>query len=141
MAELGPPDQRLVTPSPPRLVGAAALGGALGALLRHALDGLGPVSSGFPWTTFAVNVSGALALALLPALGAVRRSRLLAVALGPGLLGGYTTLSATSEQGRSLLDQGRPALAATYLLGTLAACLVAVAVGSRLAPDPGTADG
>jgi CrcB protein len=55
-----------------------------------------------------------------------------AAALGPGLLGGYTTLSATSEQSRSLLDQGRPALAAAYLVGTLAASLAAVALASRL---------
>jgi CrcB protein len=121
-----------VTPSLPRLLGVVAIGGAVGALLRYALGELTPDGSGFPWTTFAINVSGAGLLALLPALHAVRRSRTVAVALGPGVLGGYTTLSATSEQSRSLLDQGRPALAAAYLLGTLAACLAAVAVASRL---------
>lgn len=115
----------------PRLVGAVAVGGAVGALLRYALGEVAADGAGFPWTTFAINVSGAFLLALLPVFGAVRRSRLLAVALGPGVLGGYTTLSATSEQGRSLLDQGRPALAAAYLLGTLAASLVAVQVASR----------
>jgi CrcB protein len=115
----------------PRLLGAVALGGAAGAVLRHALGELAPDGSGFPWTTFAINVSGAFVLALLPALAAVRRSRTWAVALGPGVLGGYTTLSATSEQGRSLLDQGRPALAAAYLLGTLGTALVAVALASR----------
>lgn len=120
-----------MTPPLPRLVGAVALGGAAGALLRHTLGEVAADGAGFPWTTFTINVSGAFLLALLPALAAVRRSRLLAVALGPGVLGGFTTLSATSEQGRSLLDQGRPALAGTYLLGTLAACLVAVAVASR----------
>ncbi|WP_309647140.1 CrcB family protein [Nocardioides sp.] len=120
-----------MTPPLPRLVGAVALGGAVGAVLRHALGEAFADGSGFPWTTFAINVSGALALALLPALATVRRSRTLAVALGPGVLGGYTTLSATSEQGRSLLDQGRPALAATYLLGTLLTALVAVTVASH----------
>jgi CrcB protein len=125
-------DFPVVTPPLPRLVGAVAIGGALGALLRYALGELAPDGSGLPWTTFAINVSGAGLLALLPALDAVRRSRTAAVALGPGVLGGYTTLSATSEQGRGLLDQGRPGLAAAYLLGTLAACLLAVAVASRL---------
>lgn len=120
-----------MTPPLPRLVGAVALGGAVGALLRYALGEAAGDGPGFPWTTFTINVTGAFLLALLPAFSAVRRSRLLAVALGPGVLGGYTTLSATSEQGRSLLDQGRPALAAAYLLGTLAACLVAVEVASR----------
>lgn len=120
-----------MTPPLPRLVGAVAVGGAVGAVLRLTLGEVAGDGSGFPWTTFAINVSGAFLLALLPALAVVRRSRLLAVALGPGVLGGYTTLSATSEQGRRLLDQGRPALAAAYLLGTLGACLVAVAVASH----------
>jgi len=124
-----------VTPSLPRLIGAVALGGAVGAVLRYALGEVAGDGGGFPWTTFAINVTGAFLLALLPALAVVRRSRLLAAGLGPGVLGGYTTLSATSEQGRSLLDQGRPALAAAYLLATLAACLVAVAVASRWAPE------
>ncbi len=123
----------VVSPPLPRLLGAVAIGGALGALLRYVLGELAPDGSGFPWTTLAINVSGAGTLALLPALSAVRRSRVLAAALGPGLLGGYTTLSATSEQSRHLLDQGRPTLAAAYLLGTLAASLVAVLLASRLA--------
>jgi len=120
-----------VTPPLLRLTCAVAVGGAVGAVLRHALGTLAPDGSGFPWTTFAINVSGAFLLALLPALGPVRRSRTLAVGLGSGVLGGYTTLSVTSEQGRSLLDQGHPALAAAYLLGTLATALVAVLVASH----------
>ena len=67
---------------------------------------------------------------LLPALAVVRRRALLALALGPGVLGGFTTLSAYAEQGRGLLADGRTALAAAYLLGTLAACLVAVALAT-----------
>lgn len=120
-----------MTPPLPRLLGAVAVGGAVGAALRFTLGELAGDGAGFPWTTFTINVTGAFLLALLPAFSAVRRSRTLAVGLGPGVLGGYTTLSATSEQSRSLLDQGRPALAAAYLLGTLAACLVAVVVASR----------
>jgi CrcB protein len=115
---------------------AVALGGALGAVLRWALGDAVPDGAGFPWTTFAINVSGSLVLAGLPALAAVRRRRVLAAALGPGLLGGYTTLSAYSEQTRALLADGRGATALLYLLGTLAACLVAVAAASRLSPPP-----
>jgi fluoride exporter len=114
-----------------------ALGGALGAVLRWWLGELVPATDGFPWVTFAINVSGAAALAALPLLPAVRRSPGLAAALGPGLLGGYTTLSAYSEQARALLDAGRTATALTYLLGTLVACLIAVALVSRAAPEPG----
>ena len=113
---------------------AVALGGAVGALLRWALGEAVPDGTGFPWTTFAINVTGSLALALLPRSGQVRRHPTLAVALGPGLLGGYTTLSAYAEGTRALLDDGRTWTALAYLLGTLAACLVAVALATRLYP-------
>jgi fluoride exporter len=113
---------------------AVALGGALGAVLRWALGDAVPDGAGFPWTTFVINVTGSLVLAWLPAIGAVRRRQILATALGPGLLGGYTTLSAYSEQARVLLADGQTTTALLYLLGTLATCLVAVAAVSRLYP-------
>lgn len=119
----------------PRLIVAVAAGGALGALARWALTEALPSSTdAFPWTTFLVNVSGALALALLPALAVVRRSRVLAAGLGPGVLGGYTTMSAYSEQTRALLDHGEVLTAGCYALGTLLACVVVVALASRLVP-------
>ena len=51
--------------------------------------------------------------------------------LGTGVLGGFTTLSTYSEQARALAAQGRVGLAASYVVGTLAACLLAVAVADR----------
>jgi len=122
-----------VTPAPaPRLLAAVAVGGALGALARWALGEAFPDGSGFPWTTFGINVAGSFVLALLPAVAAVRRNRTLALGLGPGVLGGFTTLSTYAEQSRSLLADGRGVLAASYVLGTLAVCLAAVAVAHRL---------
>jgi CrcB protein len=119
-----------VRPAWPRLLLAASVGGAVGALLRYLLGELAPDGSGFPWTTFAINVVGSLLLALLPALAAVRRHRVAAVALGPGVLGGFTTLSAYAEQSRALLANGETLVAASYLLGTLFACLLAVNIAS-----------
>lgn len=117
-------------------LGAVAAGGAVGALLRWTVDGAVPAADGFPTATFAVNVVGSLLLALLPALpvagGDAASHRLVVVALGPGLLGGFTTLSAYAEEARVLLADGRTGLAATYLLGTLAACLVAVHLADRV---------
>ena len=122
-----------MTPAPaPRLLAAVAVGGALGALARWALGEAFPDGSGFPWTTFGINVAGSFVLALLPAVAAVRRNRTLALGLGPGVLGGFTTLSTYAEQSRSLLADGRGVLAASYVLGTLAVCLAAVAVAHRL---------
>ena len=138
------PRQRIALSTPTSLRGevylAVAVGGALGALLRWALGDVAPDGAGFPWTTFAINVTGSLALAALPALGAVRRRPALAAGLGPGLLGGYTTLSAYSEQTRALLADGRGGTALVYLVGTLAACLVAVAAVSHLYPAAAAAE-
>ncbi|WP_244930235.1 CrcB family protein [Nocardioides sp. W7] len=116
----------------PRAVGAVALGGALGAVLRWSLGEVAPDGSGFPWTTFAINVSGSFLLALALGLGAVRRRPVLLAGLGSGVLGGYTTLSALAEQSRSLLADGQLATALAYLVGTALVCVAAVAVGSRL---------
>lgn len=115
---------------------AVAAGGAIGGTLRWWLGDLVPDRDGFPWTTFAVNVSGSLVLALLPALTAVRRQPLATAALGPGVLGGYTTLSTYAEQGRALLAEGQTGLAAAYLLGTLATCLLAVSLAGRWIAAP-----
>lgn len=123
------PEQRVVTAgSPPaRLIAAAAAGGACGALARWALTEVFPGHGGdFPWSTFGINVAGSFVLALLPAFALVRGNRVLAVFLGPGVLGGFTTLSAYSEQTRALLAGGHTTVAGLYLVGTLAACLLAV---------------
>lgn len=116
---------------------AVAIGGAVGALARWSLSGLAPEDQVFPWATLAINVAGCFALALLPALPAVRDRALLLVALGPGLLGGFTTLSAYAEEARALVADGHTGLAAAYVVGTLGACLLAVALAAALTSDPG----
>ena len=116
----------------PDLVLGVAVGGAAGAVTRWWLTTTFPDhADGFPWTTFAVNVTGCLLLAALPALSAVRRHRVLPPLLGTGVLGGYTTLSTYAEQSRALLASGHGATAAAYVVGTLAACLLAVAFADR----------
>ncbi|WP_175539575.1 fluoride efflux transporter FluC [Nocardioides exalbidus] len=112
-----------------------AVGGALGAVLRFAIDSAAPGTL-LPWPTLAINVVGAFLLGALPALGAVRRSHRVAAFLGPGVLGGFTTVSAWVGQVRSLADDGHVALAGTYLAVTLGAGLLAAAVGQRLAHRP-----
>jgi len=120
--------------SRPRLLVAVAVGGAVGALARWGLTEAFPADpDAFPWSTFAINVVGSFALALLLTLEAVRRRPVLTAGLGSGVLGGFTTLSAYSEQTRALLDHDQTGTAALYLVGTLAACLVAVAAAGRMA--------
>lgn len=122
-----------MTPGPRHFLAVAA-GGACGAVLRYAVTRAQPDGAGFPWTTFTINVAGSALLAGLLLLPLARRSTLWAAALGPGVLGGFTTFSATSEQARSLLAEGRTGLAGAYVLGTLAAGLVAVFVVGAVAP-------
>jgi CrcB protein len=119
-------------PLRPAVIGVVAVGGAAGALLRWGLEEGFPVESGaFPLTTLGINVVGSLLLALLPASAYVRRHALLPPLLGSGVLGGFTTLSTMSEESRALLDGGHAGLAATYLLVTLGACMLAVALADR----------
>ena len=129
-----PAPERLVTrPAPRRCCSRWRSAARSAALLRWWLGDLVPDGDGFPWTTFAINVAGSLrARAAAGLRSCVRRRPALAAGLGPGVLGGYTTLSTYAEQGRALLADGRAGLAAAYLLGTLAACLLAVALAGRL---------
>ena len=110
-------------------------GGALGAVLRFAVDSGAPDAL-FPWATMAINVIGAFALGALPALAVVRRSRQVTLTLGPGVLGGFTTVSAWAGQTRALADDGHAGLAGVYLVATIAVGLLAAALGRRIARRP-----
>ena len=56
----------------------------------------------------------------------------LGVFLGTGVLGGFTTMSAASEQTVFLLEHDRVGIAALYAGGTLLAALIAVALVTAL---------
>lgn len=112
-----------------------AAGGAAGAVIRH-LVAVGASDTLFPWPTLAINVVGAFALGLLPVLAVVRRSPHMAAALGPGLLGGFTTVSAWAGQTRDLAAGGHVVVAGAYIALTLAAGLSAAALGQHLSRRP-----
>jgi CrcB protein len=117
--------------SAPRLPAAllvASVGGVLGSLARYALTDASSPGLGFPWAVFAINVAGSAVLASLPLFAVVRRSPLIAVFLGTGVLGGFTTMSTASEQTVHLLEHGRTLTALVYCAGTLVAALGAAAV-------------
>lgn len=118
----------------PVALGAAAAGGVVGSLARYGLTERFPVTDGFPWTVFWINVVGSALLAALPALAAVRRTAWVGVFLGTGVLGGFTTMSAASAETVVLLDKGEDLLAFAYVGGTLVAALIAVVLVSRLVP-------
>jgi CrcB protein len=103
----------------------------VGSLARWGLTDWFPVTDGFPTTVFWVNVVGCALLATLPALATVRRTPWLGVFLGTGVLGGFTTMSAASEQTVVLLEREQTGTALAYAAGTLAAALAAVWLVSR----------
>lgn len=108
------------------------MGAAVGSLARYGLGQAFPVAHGtFPWTTFAINVTGCFLLALLPALAVVVDHPLLPPLLGTGVMGGYTTLSTYAVDTRSLFAADHATTALLYFFGTLAACLLAIAVADR----------
>jgi len=119
---------------PPRVaIIAVAVGAALGALLRHGLSEAFPEPGGaFPWTTFAINVSGSFVLALMPLTATIRDHPFLPPALGTGLLGGFTTMSGAIVQTHHLYDGGHVLTAGLYLAGTFLAAMVAVVIADQL---------
>jgi fluoride exporter len=110
-------------------------GGALGGIVRYWLSGVVArrLGEAFPWGTFAVNVTGALAIGLLaPTLlqdGALAPRALLLT----GFLGSYTTVSSFSLQTLALAQGGETARALANIALSLVACLAAAATGYAIA--------
>lgn len=116
-----------------------AAGGGVGTGIRYALESTWIASPGqFPWATYAINISGAFLLgALLAALvrrgAATTAARNIRLALGTGLLGGYTTYSTFAVEVLGLGGAGHGVLAGVYALGSLAVGAAAAWAGIALA--------
>ena len=112
---------------------AVAVGGALGALLRWALELALPVRDGWPWATLLANVLGSAALGWLVVHDdRHRHPRWVRPAVGTGLLGGFTTFSTYAVQ-VALLGRVDPLVALVYLVVTAVLCVAAAALGARVA--------
>lgn len=122
-------------PALPVALAAAAAGGVIGSLARYGLTAWSPVGTGFPWTVFWINVIGCALLAAVPALPVVRRTPVVGVFLGTGVLGGFTTMSAASAETVSLFEAHHAATGVAYSGGTLVAALAAAWLVSRMV-DP-----
>jgi len=115
-------------------LGVAVLGG-VGAVCRYSLDLIikQRVSSGLPWGTVAVNVSGSLLLGLITGWMVYGGGDADAGALlGAGFCGGYTTFSTAMFDSAALVRAGRGTAALAVLLGTLAVTVAAAAAGLAL---------
>lgn len=130
---------------------AVAAGGALGAPARIEIARLvtSGATAGFPWATFACNVTGSFVLGLVLVLlvERLRPSRFVRPFLAAGFCGAFTTFSAVAVDLDRRLQTGHVGVAVVYAAATLVAGIVAVAAGmgaamlvpvhpSRLEPDP-----
>ena len=118
------------------VLGAVALGGALGAPARYGISQAVHVTPGtFPWGTFWTNVSGSFALGFILTLLLERfpPSRFLRPFVAAGFLGAFTTYSTFAVETDLLVKNGHVGVAAAYVLGSLAAGFMAVWVGIVLA--------
>jgi fluoride exporter len=109
------------------------IGAGIGGALRHGVDvGAAKLFGyGFPFGTFIVNVAGSFAMGLLAGFfiyrpGVPQHVRLF---LTTGLLGGFTTFSSFSLDAALLIERHAYALAAGYVVGSIAAGLSALFFG------------
>jgi fluoride exporter len=116
----------------PRELAAIFAGGMLGAVARVALaQGFPHARDAWPWTTFGVNLAGALllgwAVTRLPA-ASYRRPF-----VGIGVCGALTTFSTFQLELLRMLDAGSSPLALAYAAASLVGGLAAVRLGIKLA--------
>jgi CrcB protein len=108
-------------------------GGGVGSVLRYAV-GLwveARTGPGFPWGTFAVNVSGCFLIGVLATLADEHAwiTPAARLALVTGVLGGYTTFSAFGLETWQLVEDGRALLAVVNAGASVAAGIAAVVAG------------
>ena len=115
------------------------LGGALGTLARYGLSQvpaprlLGEASEWFPYGTFLANAAGSALLGFFAITLGTRAfpgtDVPLALVLGTGMMGGFTTYSTFNLESLGLVQAGEPLRALTYVGVTLVICLVGALLG------------
>ncbi|MFC6838878.1 fluoride efflux transporter CrcB [Xanthomonas theicola] len=117
----------------------AMAGGAVGSGLRFAVGSalLQRYGAGFPWGTLAVNLVGAFfgGFLLVWFEGKGASAPYWRVLLIVGLIGGLTTFSSLMMESLLFVRNGRGGMVPTYLAITLAAGLLLVFAGARVATD------
>ena len=111
-----------------------ALGGLLGTVARYGLQGWLQTRAGmtiFPIGTLLINVVGSQLLGFIVryATGSTSISPEVRGALTIGFCGGFTTFSTFSAEAIGLIEGGEYARATTYVLLSVALCLLATLAG------------
>lgn len=110
----------------------AAVGAAIGSLARLQISYLlqAPTQTSFPWSTFTVNVIGALLIGLVASSPQIMNNEIRRHFVLTGLLGGFTTFSAIAVETLDLANQ--PLISAIYVIATFTIGLAATHLGSLL---------
>jgi CrcB protein len=117
------------------------IGSALGGLLRYAISRwtmhLSPTTTSFPYGTVLINVLGSFVIGYFGTLtlqsGKYPASDNLRLFVMVGVCGGFTTFSSFSLQTFEMLRGGAWGRALANAVLSVVLCVVAVAVGHRLA--------
>lgn len=110
----------------------AALGAALGSLARLQISYWvqTPSETSFPWSTFIVNVIGALLIGLIASSPNIMNNETRRHFVVTGVLGGFTTFSAIAVETLQLAST--PLISITYVVATFAIGIAATHIGSLL---------
>jgi fluoride exporter len=112
-----------------------AAGGAAGAAARFMIGGWVTTwaHAGFPWATFAINVSGSLLLGYMHrALPAFTSAPHVRAAISVGLCGGFTTFSTFDYEMLRLLQDRAWGTAGAYAVSSVVLCVAGVFAGMAL---------
>jgi CrcB protein len=115
---------------------AVAAGGAVGALARYGVDRLieRRSFSVFPWSTFAINISGCFVVGLV--IGALvdrhHAPQWVRAALVVGFCGAYTTFSTFAQETLDLTEANDYAAAIVNISASVIVGLAAVLLGNHL---------
>ena len=108
------------------------IGGGVGSALRYMVGKfLKTSASGFPWSTFSVNVLGSLLIGIL--MGVTLKNSSFSenqtLLLISGLCGGFTTFSAFAYENQVFLKEGDLTSFFIYTFGSIGLGLAAVFLG------------
>jgi fluoride exporter len=128
---MAPTDERSLHARVPSLSPSVEPSARLHASESTARSSAGAVAV-FPWSTFAINISGCLLIgAVISAL--VDRHHLpgwMRIGLVMGVLGGYTTFATYAQESLDLLREGQAGVATLYAAGSVLTGILAVYAGT-----------
>jgi CrcB protein len=110
----------------------AAFGAVIGSLARLQISYWmqTPSETSFPWSTFIVNVIGALLIGLVASSPAIMNNETRRHLVVTGVLGGFTTFSAIAVETLNLA--ATPLISITYVVATFAVGIAATHIGSLI---------